>query len=81
MGEGAERARAREREREREREQAPLALGGTRPHAVGCIGGCHQIQGGDRMAIEEGVDLSESQAVLLAPAHADARIQVVDLRG
>jgi len=30
---------------ERERKQAPLALGATRPHTVGYIGGCGQEQG------------------------------------
>jgi len=34
-----------ERAREREREEAPLALGGTRAHTVGYIGGCEQEQG------------------------------------
>jgi len=35
----------RERERERNREEAPLALRGTRPHAVGFTGECDQKQG------------------------------------
>jgi len=32
-------------EREGESEEAPLALRATRPHTVGCIGGCDQEEG------------------------------------